>query len=101
MIRLPEFVRTEEISTAIEQVIAKKQLARAREITLFNMREGKVVQMLHTGPFDLEPESLLQMQQFMTAHGLQRNGQHHEIYLSDFRKTAPQKLRTILREPVK
>lgn len=41
------------------------------------------------------------MKAFMDAHNLQRNGQHHEIYLSDFRKTAPEKLKTILREPVK
>lgn len=65
------------------------------------MNEGKSVQMLHTGPFDNEVETLEIMRNFMEQQLLQKNGFHHEIYLSDFRKTAPAKLKTILREPVK
>jgi hypothetical protein len=57
--------------------------------------------MLHTGPFDNEPETLAKLNDFITANALGRNGLHHEIYLSDFRKTPPEKLKTILREPVK
>jgi hypothetical protein len=64
------------------------------------MEEGKCVQMLHVGPFDQEPVSLQVMKGFMDEKGLQQNGLHHEIYLSDFRKVAPENLRTILREPV-
>jgi hypothetical protein len=65
------------------------------------MEEGLSVQLLHTGPFDTEPESLSRMKRFMDERSLGRNGPHHEIYLSDFRRTGPEKLRTILREPVK
>lgn len=68
---------------------------------MFSKPAGRAVQMLHTGPFDREPESLRQMQEFIEERGLRRDGPHHEIYLSDFRRTSPDKLRTILREPVK
>lgn len=101
LIRLPEFVGKEEVKTAIEQVFEKNKFDRVQDIFFHRMHEGKAVQMLHTGPFDTEPESLLKIQAFIEFHGLQRNGEHHEIYLSDFRKTPPEKLRTILREPVK
>ena len=57
--------------------------------------------MLHIGSFDSEPVSLQKINAFMVENGWERNGLHHEIYLSDFRKISPEKLRTILREPVK
>ncbi len=71
------------------------------KLDLTQMTEGKSVQMFHTGPFANEPETLQKMMEFIPLHKLERNGLHHEIYLSDFRKTVPEKLRTILREPVK
>jgi hypothetical protein len=63
--------------------------------------EGLVLQLLHLGPFATEPETLARMYQYMEENNLVHNGTHHEVYLSDFRKTAPEKLRTILRQPVK
>ena len=101
MIRMPEFVTSEQVGIAVQQVLDKKQISLVKEITLFQMTEGKSVQMLHIGPFANEPETLQTMMEFIQLHGLKKNGLHHEIYLSDFRKTAPEKLRTILREPVK
>jgi hypothetical protein len=101
LIRMPDFVNQAMVNTAIEKVVAEKGIAMAQKIDLFEMTEGKCVQMLHKGPFDKEPESLKQMAAFMEKHQLQKNGLHHEIYLSDFRKTAQDKLKTILREPVK
>ncbi|NTS39858.1 GyrI-like domain-containing protein [Flavisolibacter sp. BT320] len=53
------------------------------------------------GPYATEPQSLQKIAEFCATHGLEKNGHHHEIYLSDFRKTAPERLKTILREPVK
>lgn len=101
MIRLPDFVTKEQVESAIQTVIKKKQILLATEIEFYEMKEGKVIQMLHVGAFANEPETLKQMQEFMTANNLQKNGLHHEIYLSDFNKTSPEKLKTILREPVK
>lgn len=101
MIRMPDFVTKEQIETAIQTVTTKKQITLASEIEFYEMTEGKVVQMLHIGPFANEIQTLKQIQEFTIKNNLQRNGIHHEIYLSDFRKTVPEKLKTILREPVK
>lgn len=101
LIRMPGFVQQAQLTTAINAVVNRKGLTAAKSLELIEMNEGLVVQMLHVGPFSNEPETLLKMQEFMRTHDLQRNGLHHEIYLSDFRRTAPEKLRTILREPVR
>jgi len=101
MIRMPDFVTKEQVESAIQTVISKKQIQLATEIEFYEMKEGKVVQMLHIGLFAKEPETLKQIQEFMTTNNLQKNGLNHEIYLSDFNKTSPEKLKTILREPVK
>lgn len=101
MIRMPDLITTEDLDQAIETVVVRKDIQLAREIEYFTMHEGKSVQMLHVGPFSTEPETLQQIGAFIEHHQLARNGVHHEIYLSDFRRTAPDKLKTILREPVK
>lgn len=100
MIRMPDFVTEGDLHAAIKTVAAKKPAAAINEVTWFTMEEGMCVQMLHNGPFDREPETLALMLAFIQEKGLGRNGLHHEIYLSDFRKTSPDKYRTILREPV-
>lgn len=101
LIRIPDYVQSGDVNNAIEAAFNKQQATLVREVELFTMTEGKSVQALHVGPFDKEPETLQKIANFTKEHNLQRNGLHHEIYLSDFRKTAPDKLRTILREPVK
>lgn len=101
LIRLPEFVTKQDLDDAIEAVVNKKKMMLAKQLEFFSMTEGNSVQMLHVGPFSTEPESLLKIGAFMEENNLSKNGLHHEIYLSDFRKTAAEKLRTILREPVK
>lgn len=101
LIRIPDFVQQEDIAAATATVLQKKKAALAASVEYYTMEEGKCVQMLHVGPFANEPESLLKIAAYMNAHQLSKNGLHHEIYLSDFRKTAPAKLKTILREPVK
>lgn len=100
LIRLPEFVDEKSVKVACKTVIEKKGPALVDHIHLHRMNEGKSVQMLHVGPFAEELRSLTEMQQFMEKNGFQKNGLHHEIYLSDFRKTAAEKLKTILREPI-
>ncbi|MHA4742315.1 GyrI-like domain-containing protein [Dyadobacter sp. MSC1_007] len=100
LIRIPDYVRREDVDLAVKECVAKKGNDLIREVTYFEMNEGNVVQMLHIGPFDTEPVSLGVIYDFILGHGFGRNGLHHEIYLSDFRKTPPEKLKTILREPV-
>lgn len=101
LIRLPDFVTEADVAEATAIAVTQKQLPLAQEIAWFPLDEGLCVQMLHIGPFSTEPESLHQIQVFCQEKGLLRNGLHHEVYLSDFRKTAPGALKTILREPVK
>lgn len=101
LIRMPEDITEALLLQAAARVAEKKDIPFVAETGLFYLDEGSCVQMLHTGPFDREPETLAVMQAFMDDYKFVRNGLHHEIYLSDFRKTSPSKLRTILREPVR
>ncbi len=101
LIRMPDFVLKSQFHDAIKTLKAKKEVNHIDEIEFITLNEGKCVQMLHTGPFETEPVSLAKIKIFMDDQGLSKNGHHHEIYLSDFRKVAPEKLRTILREPFK
>ena len=101
LIRLPDFVEADEIPTATTRVISEKQLGQAQNVEYFELHEGKCIQIMHIGPFSDEPKTLAIIASFAMQHKLEQNGRHHEIYLSDFRKTSPEKLRTILREPVK
>jgi len=101
LIRLPDFVEEDHVRKAVAAVLKKKDTDLAGEVAVFRMEEGKVVQILHEGPFATEPETLKILAAFMQEKQLLRNGLHHEIYLSDFRKTKPDRLKTILREPVK
>lgn len=101
MIRMPEWVTKAAMDQSIQQVSEKKGVPEVGKVEWFEMEEGKAVQILHVGPFSTELESLLKIQAYMKENGLVKNGLHHEIYLSDFRKTTPEKLKTILREPVK
>ncbi|MEM0447720.1 MAG: GyrI-like domain-containing protein, partial [Thermoplasmata archaeon] len=65
------------------------------------IKEGKCIQILHIGPYSTEPESLARMRNLMEEKNLVENGLHHEIYLSDPRKVTPEKMKTVLKQPVK
>ncbi len=101
MIRTPDFVTNENFKQAKINVIKKKGIAKINEIQFEKITEGKCIQIMHVGPYSTEPETINQMQNFMKENGFVKNGLHHEIYLSDPRKTAPEKMKTILRQPVK
>ncbi|GAA1811535.1 GyrI-like domain-containing protein [Nesterenkonia flava] len=89
------------MTAALEQVRRKKAPALLEEVRWELLLEGTAVQTLHIGPYDDEAEVLAAMhQKAIPARGLSMPGRHHEIYLSDPRRTVPQKLRTILRQPV-
>ncbi len=101
LIRMPDFVTSENFEQAKTDVIKKKGIEKINEILFEKITEGKCVQIMHNGPYSTEPETINQMKEFMTQCGLVENGLHHEIYLSDPRKTEPEKMKTILRQPVK
>jgi hypothetical protein len=105
MIMQPDVVTQEVFEKAREEVRKKKgdseSLNKAR---LAHFEEGLCVQTMHIGPYDTEPVTVDRMQEFMKENGLKDNvgpnGKHHEIYMSDPRKAAPDKMKTVLRHPV-
>lgn len=101
LIRMPEFIKPEHLKYATGVVIEKKKNPQAAQVQWFEMEAHQAVQAMHTGPFDKEPETLEMILFFCQERQLLKAGLHHEIYLSDFRKTSADKLKTILREPVK
>lgn len=101
MISQPDWITTEVITEILEQVAAEKQLPGLAGIRVAEHSEGLSVQILHVGPYDEEGPVLARLHhEFMPANNLAFNGRHHEIYLSDPRRAAPEKLKTILRQPV-
>ncbi|WP_243697178.1 GyrI-like domain-containing protein [Aeromicrobium phragmitis] len=101
MILVPEWITRELIDAAIEQVASKRRPARLDDFRWDSLREGRCVQTLHVGPFDDEADVLARMhEEFIPENGFRMVSTHHEIYLSDPRRTAPERLRTILRQPV-
>lgn len=101
MLNIPDWVTPAQVRAALEIVAAKKNPPGVDKVRLLELHEGACVQILHLGSYDDEGPVLAKMHSdFMTANGLDFNGRHHEIYLSDPRRTAPEKLKTILRQPV-
>lgn len=101
LIRMPDYVTSTIVQHALKTAFQKKQLPLLQKVSLVTLAEGRSVQILHTGPYSEEPATLKVMEHFIKEEGLVYNGRHHEIYLSDPRKTAPAKMKTILRQPVK
>jgi hypothetical protein len=98
----PDFVTRTIVKEAVEQLAGRRGRTPAlAKLRLSAFQEGKAVQMLHVGPYSAEKRTLERMHEFIAASGLQNAGKHHEIYLSDPRRTAAEKLKTILRQPVK
>ena len=103
MIRQPDFVTPDVLEAATINVSKKKSLPRFKDVRLESIEDGDCVQILHVGPYDNEPESFVKVDEFCSAHNLQRANDewHREIYLSDARKVEPAKLKTVLRVQVK
>lgn len=104
VIRLPDFVSQKDFDWAKESVTTKKDLDCSRA-ELFTLEEGDCIQIMHIGSYDDEPATIKLMDNFAVANGWQLDFSatrlHHEIYLSDPRKTAPEKLKTVIRHPVR
>jgi hypothetical protein len=102
MIHLPEWITPELYATVVEQAGTKKDLPALPLMRLETYCEGLSVQILHIGPYAEEGPTLLKLhEEFLPANSLVEAGRHHEIYLSDPRRTAPDKLKTVLRQPVR
>jgi hypothetical protein len=101
LIRAPDFVAAKDVAAARKVLLAKGKGKAIAQVKLEALREGRCVQMLHVGPYMKEGPTLDAMLAFAKADRLKFTGRHHEIYLSDPRRVKPEKLRTILRHPVR
>ena len=102
MLMTPDWLGPEQVAAAQGAVAANKPRLPVERVRLEVLDEGLCVQTLHVGPFDDEGPVLAHLhERFIPGHGLAMTGKHHEIYLSDPRRTAPARLRTILRLPVR
>ncbi|MBQ3157766.1 MAG: GyrI-like domain-containing protein [Clostridia bacterium] len=104
VLRLPEFVTRADFDWAVAEASRKKKLD-CSAAEMLTLREGLCVQMMHLGAYDDEPASVAQMDAFLAAQGyvndFSTQRRHHEIYLSDPRKTEPGKRKTVLRHPIR
>ena len=104
VIRLPEFVTKKDFDWAVEEAARKKKL-NCSLAEFLTIEEGLCVQIMHIGPFDHEPSTVALMDQYIAENGyandMNENRLHHEIYLSDARKAAPEKWKTIIRHPIR
>ena len=100
MIRTPEFVTQKDLDGAVKTLLGKGKESLCQKVRLESFTEGQCVQMVHVGPYDQEEQTISQMEAFARSQGLVITGRHHEIYLSDPRRVAPERLKTTLRHPV-
>lgn len=100
MILQPEWVTTEWFDKVKETIYRKKKSDEIRNIRLMPYEEGLSVQILYTGAYVDEAPTIAEMHKFISENGYQPGGKHHEIYLGDPRKTTPEKLKTVLRQPM-
>ena len=104
VIRLPDFVASKDFDWAVRTAEKKKKLD-CSSAEFLTVDEGLCVQMLHTGSYDDEPQTVAVMDSYLKENGyandLSPQRLHHEIYLSDVRKTPPEKLKTVIRHPIK
>lgn len=100
MILQPEFIIPEMVDAARAEVGKKKNLPLLDNLRFSAWCEGEAAQVLHVGPYSAEPATIARLHAFIKDKGYHLCGKHHEIYLSDPRRTAPAKLKTILRQPI-
>jgi hypothetical protein len=100
MIAQPDLVKEEVVEKARAKAKKKKGLPLLDQVRFEAYDEGLCAQMMHIGPYSAEGPNIARMHAFIEQQGCRISGKHHEIYLSDVRRTAPEKLRTILRQPM-
>lgn len=104
VLRLPDFVTEKDFAWAAETAEKKKKID-CSGAKFWTLEEGLCVQALHLGPYDTEPETVARMDAFLAENGFRndfsRERMHHEIYLSDPRKTPPEKWKTVIRHPIR
>ena len=99
VVQVPDGVRSADLAAAAKALQARGQAPKAA-VRLVRIKEGRCVEALHVGPYGDEPRTVQRMAELASSQGYRLKGPHHEIYLSDPRRVAPGRLKTLLRQPV-
>ena len=100
MIRVPEYVDEATLEALRPQIIEKRG-EKVKEVRLCRFNERLSAQIMHTGPYSEETSTITRLHQWVEENGYKLRGEHHEIYMNDPRRTRPERLKTIIRHPVK
>lgn len=99
MIMQPEFITAELVQTVRGQVAEKRNPVALPMVRFEPFREGRAAQIMHVGPFSEEGPTVARVHEFILSNGMTLTGKHHEIYLSDIRRAAPENWKTVIRQP--
>ena len=100
MIMQPDFITNDMVDKSKKDLSGKKNLAALHLVRLENFFDGLCAQILHIGPYSEEPPTITKLHNYIHENGYELTGRHREIYLNDMRRTAPEKLKTIIRQPI-
>ena len=100
MIAVPDAVTAAELTAAVGAAARRRPLPAAGSVRLERVAEGLAAQIMHVGPYSAEAPTIDRLHAFVAAEGYELRGRHHEIYLGDPRRTAPERLKTVIRHPV-
>jgi len=100
MLPVPDAANDEDIRAAVHDATAKRHPPLIEQLRCDAWEEGPVAQLMHIGPYEAEPDTLERLQQAIAEAGLRLRGCHHEIYISDPNHTRPERIKTLLRQPV-
>ena len=100
MIMLPDQVAAADVESAREELRRKRNPESLDRVRFERFEEGLSAQVMHIGPYDAELPTIERLHRFIAEQGCEPRGKHHEIYMGDPRRTAPEKLRTVLRQPM-
>jgi hypothetical protein len=100
LIGQPNFVTQEQVSAAMEEAGRKKDLPALSRLRFEPFDEGQCAQVMHVGSYAAEGPTIAALHDFIATQGYERRGKHHEIYLGDPRRSAPEKLKTVIRQPI-
>lgn len=101
MIMQPSIIKRDQVADALDQVAKKKNPPALAKIRFESFAEGTCAQIMHLGPYSAEQPNIERLHAFIRASGHALRGKHHEIYFGDPRRTKPEKLKTVLRQPMK
>jgi hypothetical protein len=100
MIMQPDFINQDLVDQATKQVRERKTVPALDKVRFEAMEEGQCAHILYIGPYNEEPPTIVKLHEFIRNSGYKLTGKHREIYLNDMRRTAPEKLKTIIRQPI-